>query len=134
MNPRGRLAAPLLFAALVVATLAVLVLSQGARTKLVVDQIDLSNEFRPAEGERAAIEFRLTEDEDSATLVVIDSDDETVEVLIEDEPLGDFEIHRFRWDGAGAARGAYRVRLRLESLGRELVLPEKIDLRPARDG
>ena len=134
MNPRGRLAAPLLFAALVVATLAVLVLSQGARTKLVVDQIDLSNEFRPAEGERAAIEFRLTEDEDSATLVVIDSDDETVEVLIEDEPLGDFEIHRFRWDGAGATPGAYRVRLGLESLGRELVLPEKIDLRPARDG
>jgi len=126
---RGRLVAPLLFAAIVVATLAVLVLSQSARTRLVVDQIELTNSFRPAEGDEARIRFRLTQDEDSGTVEVIDADDATVAVLAEDQPLGDFEIHRFSWDGAVAPEGAYRVRLSLDSLGREIVLPEQIDLK-----
>ncbi|HEX6117465.1 MAG TPA: hypothetical protein VFY99_10220 [Solirubrobacterales bacterium] len=134
MSPRGRFVAPLLFAAIVVATLAVLVLSQTARTQLVVDQIELTNIVRPAEGEHAKIEFRLTEDEASGTVEVVDADDETVEVLAEDEPLGDFEFHRFRWDGAGAEPGVYRVRVTLDSLGREIVLPEQIVLKPGRDG
>ncbi len=134
MSARGRLVAPLLFAAIVVAALAVLVYSQSARTRLVVDQIELTNILRPAKGEQARIEFRLTEDEKSATVEVIDADDETVDVLAADEPLGDFQIHRFQWDGDGAAPGAYRVRLTLDSLGREIVLPERIDLKPAGDG
>jgi hypothetical protein len=134
MSPRGRFVAPLLFAALVVASLAVLALSQNARSRLVVDQIELRNSFNPDAGERAQIVFRLTEDEPNATLEVIDSGDETVEVLLEDEPLGDFEIHRFDWDGAAAEPGAYRVRLTLDSLDREIVLPERIELEPGNDG
>ena len=134
MSARGRYVAPLLFAVLVAATLAVLVLSQGARTSLVVDQIELSNDLTLAKGERATIRFRLTQDEPSATIEVIDADDETVAVLAEDEPLGDFEIHRYFWDGEGAERGEYRVRLTLEGLDREIVLPEEIDVRPDRDG
>ena len=134
MGSRGKLVAPLLFAAIVVATLAVLVLSQSARTRLVVDQIELTNEFRPSEGGSAKIVFRLTEDEESGTVEVIDADDATVAVLAEDEPLGDFQIHRFSWDGADGEEGVYRVRLTLDSLGREIVLPEQIDLKPAPDG
>jgi hypothetical protein len=130
----GRFVAPLLFAVLVGATLAILVLSQDARTSLVVDQIELSNELDPAKGPRAAIRFRLTQDEGSATVEVIDADEGTVAVLAEEEPLGDFEIHRFHWDGEGADPGIYRVRLTLEGLDREIVLPEAIDVRPNRDG
>jgi hypothetical protein len=133
MSPGGRLAAPVLFAALVVATLAVLAVTQNARSRLVVDQIELTNAFRPDRGERAAIRFRLTEDEEDATVEVIDSDDDVVATLAA-EPLGDFEIHRFRWDGGAEEAGAYRVRLTLESLDREVVLPEAIDLKRDRDG
>jgi hypothetical protein len=134
MSPRGRLLAPLLFAAIVVATLAVLAVSQQARTELVVDQIELTNAFRPAAGGEARIEFRLTQDESSATLEVLDGDDEVVAVLAQREELGDFEIHRFAWGGAGAEPGVYRVRLTLDSLGREIVLPEEIDLKASPDG
>lgn len=125
----GRLVAPLFFAAIVVATLAVLVVSQRARTQLVVDQVELTNAFNPARGQQARIRFRLTEDEPDGTVEVIDADDEVVDVLAADTELGDFEIHRFTWDGAGAEPGHYRVRLTLDSLGREIVLPEEIDVR-----
>ena len=134
MGSRARLLAPLLFAAIVAATLAVLVASQKARTKLVVDQVELTNVFRPSEGERADVEFRLTEDEESGTVEVVDADDEAVAVLAEDVELGDFEIHRFTWDGAGAEPGVYTVHLTLDSLGREIELPEEIDLKPGPDG
>jgi hypothetical protein len=123
-----------MFAAVVVATLGILVFSQRARTELVVDQIELTNDFRPTAGRAAEIEFRLTQDEASATVEVIDADDATAELLAEDEELGDFEIHRFTWDGEGAEPGVYRVRLTLDSLGREIVLPEEIDLKRAPDG
>jgi hypothetical protein len=126
--------APLFFAAIVVAALAVLLLSQRARTELVVDQIDLTNVFDPSRGQEAAIRFRLTENERNGTVEVIDADDEPVEALARDEPLGDFEIHRFRWDGGSAAPGDYRVRVTLDSLGREIVLPEEIDLKRDGDG
>jgi hypothetical protein len=134
VSPIGRLVAPLLFAVICAVTLAVLVFSQGARTKLVVDQIELTNRVNVAKDQRATIRFRLTEDEDEATVEVIDADDATVAVLQEGEPLGDFEIHRFRWDGEGAATGSYRVRLTLASLDREIVLPEAIELvdRPSK--
>ena len=137
MSPIGRLVAPLLFAVICAATLAVLFVSQGARTDLVVDQIELTNRVNLAKNERTAIRFRLTENEEDATVVVIDSDGETVAILQDGEPLGDFEIHRFRWDGEGAEPGTYRVRLTLASLNREIVLPEAIevvDRAPKSDG
>ena len=123
-----------MFAVVVAATLGILAFSQRARTELVVDQVELTNEFRPTAGRTAEIEFRLTQDETSATVEVIDSDDATADILAEDEKLGDFEIHRFSWDGEGAEPGAYRVRLTLDSLGREIVLPEEIDLKRAPHG
>lgn len=134
MSPIGRFAAPFLFVLICATTVAVLVVAQGARTKLVVDQVELTNRFDPARDQRATIRFRLTEDADDATVEVIDSDGGTVTVLQDGGPLGDFEIHRFRWDGEGAPEGVYRVRLMLASLDREIVLPEQIDLRSQADG
>ena len=134
MSPIGRLVAPLLFALICAAAIGVLVVSQGARTELVVDQIELTNRFDPAKDQRAAIRFRLTEDEGDATVEVIDADDEVIAVLQDGGTLGDFEIHRFRWDGEGAEAGGYRVRLTLASLDREIVLPEQIELRSSGDG
>ncbi len=65
-------------------------------------------------------------------MLVVDEDGRMVETLAEDEPLGDYEIHRFRWAvGRGVEEGSYRVRLILDSLGRELYLPEQIDVRSA---
>lgn len=125
----GRVAA-VLFAVLVGAAIAALVISQNVRSRLVVDQVEMSNELDPAGERPARIRFRLTEDEESATVVVVDGERDVVDVLVEEAPLGDYEIHRFRWAPArGIDEGAYRVRLTLDSLERELLLPEEIDVR-----
>ena len=126
--------AAICFAVLVVATVAVLAVTRSVRSSLIVDQIDLRNEFDPSAGQHALIRFRLTRDEDRATVEVIDRRGATVDTLLEGRPLGDYEIHRFRWDGERADPGSYEVPLTLESLGREIVLPEEIDLRRAGDG
>ncbi|MGI8462522.1 MAG: hypothetical protein ACR2OC_12975 [Solirubrobacterales bacterium] len=134
LSARGRLLAPALFALIVVAAVAILALSQSVRGRLVVDQVELTNEFRPPQ--EATIVFRLTEDESDATIEVIDANGEVVDTLLEGEPLGDYEIHRLRWDGSGAAPPAgYRVRLDLASLGRVVILPEEIDMtKPSAGG
>jgi hypothetical protein len=127
----GRIAA-ILFAVLAGATVLVLVISHNVRSRLVVDQVEISNQLDPAADHPARIRFRLTEDEERATVAVVDRDGSVVETLAEDRPLGDYEIHRFRWAvGRGVEKGTYRVRLTLASLDRELVLPEEIDVRPA---
>jgi hypothetical protein len=123
--------AALCFAVLLAATVAALALAQSVRSRLVVDQVEISNRFDPSAGERARIRFRLTEDEDRATVEVLDRRGATVDTLVAGEPLGDYEIHRLRWDGRGAEPGTYEIRLRLETLGREVVLGEEIDLRRA---
>jgi hypothetical protein len=125
----GRIAA-VLFAVLVAAAIVVLVISQNVRSRLVVDQVEISNELDPAGERRATIRFRLTEDEESATVAVVDRDGVVVEVLADEAPLGDYEIHRFRWaPGREIDEGTYRIRLTLDSLERELALPEVIDVR-----
>jgi hypothetical protein len=109
----------------------VLVISQNVRSRLVVDQVEITNELDAAGDRPARIRFRLTEDEESATVAVVDRDG-LVETLAEDEPLGDYELHRFRWaPGPEVDEGTYRVRLTLDSLDRELLLPERIDVRAA---
>jgi hypothetical protein len=126
----GRISA-ILFAVLVAATGIVLVVSQNVRSRLIVDQVEITNELDPEADRPAGIRFRLTEDEESATVAVVDRDG-LVETLAEDVALGDYEIHRFRWDpGPELDEGTYRVRLTLDSLDRELLLPEKIDVRTA---
>lgn len=123
--------AALCFAVLAAATIAALVVSQNVRSSLIVDKIELTNRFDPSHRERARIRFRLTEVEERATVEVIDEEEVVVETLLEGEPLGDFEIHRLRWNPRGERLpdGDYRVRLTLRSLDREIVLPERIVLR-----
>jgi hypothetical protein len=126
----GRIAAAL-FAVLVVAAAVVLVVTQNVRDRLVVDQVEISNALDLGGDRPARIRFRLTENEESGTLAVVRHGD-VVETLAEDEPLGDYEIHRFRWEGSPDLEpGSYRVRLTLDSLDRELLLPEEIDVRNA---
>jgi hypothetical protein len=128
----GRIAAAL-FAVLVAATVVVLVVSQNVRSGVVVDQVEVTNELVAGQGRAAKVRFRLTEDEPRGTVEVLDEDREVVATLAEAEPLGDYEIHRFRWTpGPDAKPGSYRVRLALDSLDREIVLPEEVDVR--RDG
>lgn len=134
---RARLVAPVLFAVLFAASAAVLLASQEVRGRLIVDRVAVTGAFEPSAGEKAKVRFRLTEDEDRASVTIIGDDGESVAELARDEPLGDYEIHRFRWGGAGAvAPGRYEVRLTLASLDRELVLGPGIELRgPAgKDG
>lgn len=123
--------AAILFAIIVAATAVLLVISQNVRDRLVVDQVEITN--RLVVGERPVrIRFRLTEDEDRATLAVVDRRGDVVETLAEDEPLGDYEIHRFRWDGTSdLEKGTYRIRLTLGSLERRLLLPEEVDVEVA---
>lgn len=124
----GRIAA-ILFAVLVAASVVVLVVTQNVRDRLVVDQVEITNELEPGSGRPARIRFRLTEDEERATVAIVRKG-EVVQTLAEDEPLGDYEIHRFRWAGEPDLEpGSYRVRLTLDSLDRELLLPEEIDVR-----
>lgn len=126
----GRIAS-IVFAVLVASAAAILVITQNIRDRLVVDQVEISNELVAGGGRPAGIRFRLTEDERRATLAVVRHGD-VVETLAEDEPLGDYEIHRFRWSPPRDVKpGSYRVRLTLDSLGRELFLPEEIDVRSA---
>lgn len=124
----GRIAA-ILFAVLVVASVAVLAATQSVRNRLVVDQVEITNDLDPRAGRPVRIRFRLTEDEERATLAVIRAG-EVVDTLAQDEPLGDYEIHRFRWRvDPELEPGPYRVRLTLESLDREVLLPEVVDVR-----
>jgi hypothetical protein len=123
-------ASAILFAVVVAAAAVVLVVTQNVRDRLVVDQVEITNEIDPGGERPARIRFRLTEDEERATVAVIDRRGRVVETLAEDEPLGDYEIHRFRWaPEPDLDPGSYRVRLTLDSLGRRFLLPEEIDVR-----
>lgn len=134
MGTSGRLVAPLFFAVLVAATIAVLVLSQNIRSSLLVDRVEISKRVNPEAEKRARVSFRLTENESAGTVEVIDGEDEVVATLADEEALGDFEIHRFYWDGGGAPPGVYRVRLSLDSHDREIDFDREIELVDGRDG
>lgn len=124
------------FAVLVAASLTALVATQQIRSgPLILDEVEIDHRLRPPE--RARIRFRLTEDEPRASVEIIDSADSAVATLAENVFLGDYEIHRFSWRGRGPGGGRlppghYRVRVRLGSLDRVIVLPGRIKLRRPR--
>lgn len=124
------------FAVLVAASLTALVATQQIRSgPLILDEVEVDHRLRPPK--RARILFRLTEDEPRATVEIIDSADSAVATLAEEVFLGDYEIHRFSWRGRGPGgerlpRGHYRVRVRLSSQDRVIVLPGRLKLRRPR--
>lgn len=130
---------PLLFATVLAATIAAFALTQAMRSQpAVLDEVELSPSFRPEDGHRATIRFRLTREDARVTVEVIDAEDDTVATVIEDQPLGDYEIHRFRWDGRTdrgeiVAPGRYGVRVILGELDRRILLPGQIRARRGRD-
>lgn len=121
------------FAVMVCATVVALAVTQKMRSGApILDEVAIGNELRPPE--RIRIRFRLTEDEPAASVEIIDRLGEPVATLAEDAFLGDYEIHRFTWRGRGSggshlSPGVYRVRVRLETLDRTIVLPGMIKLR-----
>ncbi len=141
--PRRRLdAAAVLFALLVVATLAAFAYAQRAkRDPQIIDHFKIAGEntnaFTPAGPchRRIRLKFRTTTSND-ATVEIIRPGGEVVRKLAEGSFLKRYSYHAYHWDGKDDAGkilpvGRYRMRVALEDEGRELTLPGTIRLFPA---
>lgn len=139
--PRRKVdAAAVVFALLVVVTLAAFAYAQRAkRDPLLIDRVEIgprkSNVFLP-EGPCARrsikLRFRTTTSND-ATVEVIRPGGEVVRVLAEDAFLKRYSYNVFHWDGRGEGGsveppGRYRLRVLLSGEDRSLVLPGTIRL------
>jgi hypothetical protein len=128
----ARVLVPVLFAALVLATLAAFVVAQRVkRGGLVLDRVKVTHGFTPNGNgitDRARFRFRLTRP-DEADVQIIDRDDDLVRTIASDRALRSYHYYVFRWDGRTdigdpAPRGKYRIRVVLRNQGRTIV-PEK---------
>jgi len=141
MSRRKVDAAAVVFALLVIATLAAFAYSQRLkRDPQVVDKFKIAGEhtnaFTPAGPchRRIRLKFRTTTSND-ATVQVIKPGGEVVRTLARTTFLKRYRYHTYHWDGqddAGTIQpvGRYRLRVRLEDEGRELTLPGTIRLYP----
>jgi hypothetical protein len=143
MPPRRASAAGLVFALLVLATVAAFAWSQRLkRDPLVLDHVTFGiaagHTFTPNEGCRVhheRISFRITLS-DHATVQVIRPGGRLVFTLARDRYLPRYNFFTFYWDGrdrAGriAPPGRYKLRVKLLAQERNLVLPGTIRLRRA---
>jgi hypothetical protein len=143
MPPRRVSAAGLVFALLVLATVAAFAFSQRLkRDPLVLDHVNFTTAtgqaFRPSGScpsgpER--IEFRVTRS-DHATVQVIRPGGMLVLTLARDRYLAGYNFFTFHWDGRGRGGGivppgSYKLRVELLAQERNLVLPGTIRLRRA---
>lgn len=139
-KPVSRAAAAVVFALLVLATVAAFAYSQRQkREPLVVDKVKIGvgtqKAFTPngdCRRDNVRIRFRTTIS-DQGTVQVIKPGGRTVLTLARDEFLKRYTIHTYYWDGrqrsAGVAPpGRYKVRVKLLGEGRTLVLPGAIKL------
>ncbi len=141
MPPRRVSAAGLVFALLVLATVAAFAFSQRLkRDPLVLDHVTLGTAagraFRPS-GRCATgperIHFRVTHS-DYATVQVIRPSGGLVFTLASDRYLKGYHFFTFYWDGRGldgaiAPPGRYKLRVKLLTQERNLLLPGTIRLR-----
>lgn len=139
--PRRRIdAAAVVFALLVVATLAAFAYAQRVkRDPLVVDRVEIgtpkSNAFAPGTRCRSHIKLRFrTTTSNDGTVEIIRPGGEVVRVLARHRFLKRYSYHVLHWNGRNGAGvvqppGRYRMRVRLEDEGRELTLPGTIRLR-----
>ena len=142
MPPRRVSAAGLVFALLVLATVAAFAWSQRLkRDPLVLDRVTFGVKGRPFEpsggcGARSErIKLRVTTT-DHATVQVIRPDGALVFTLASDRYLPRYNYFTFFWDGRSgtggiAPPGRYKLRVRLLGQERVLVPPGTIHLRSA---
>jgi hypothetical protein len=145
MHRRKADAAAVVFALLVVATLAAFAYAQRVkRDPLLVDRVEIghpkSNGFAPKGqcNRRIKLKFRTTTS-NQGTVQVIRPGGELVSVLAKKKFLKRYTLHTYFWDGkneAGVVQpvGRYRMRVLLEDEGRELTLPGTIRLEKSRPG
>jgi hypothetical protein len=125
---------------LVIATIAAMFVTQRVRRHgLVLDKIKVTETFTPddEEGDRAVIRFRLTRAE-TVDITVLDSNDDEIATVVEDEPHSDHKLLRFYWngfedDGEPAPPGTYSLRIFLEGRHRTITPSETITLVPPED-
>ncbi|HVC06239.1 MAG TPA: hypothetical protein VND98_01460 [Solirubrobacterales bacterium] len=131
MPPRRASAAGLVFALLVLSTVAAFAWSQRLkRDPLLLDQVKFGVHGLPFEpsgscgARRERIEFRITTT-DHATVQVIRPGGALVLTLARDRYLPRYNYYTFYWDGrdrAGALAPAGRYKLRVRLLGQERIL------------
>jgi flagellar hook assembly protein FlgD len=133
-----RYLAGILLAVVVVAALASLAVIQEARQRgEVLDLVEVTRTFSPANGERARIEWRQRSSSDDAVVRIIDRAGDPVRTLLDGGPLaGDDTQQVFSWGGRDdsgrpAEPGAYRIEILLRDLDREIV-PEQSRMRLVR--
>ncbi len=132
------LLAPVLFAALVVGTVAALIATQQARrVSVVLDLVQATDVFTPdrdGRDDRARIRFRSRRPAEDAAVRIIDRDGDVVRTLLDGEPLaGGDKRYVFGWGGrtdAGgpAPAGTYRIQILIREDDREIVPEERIRL------
>lgn len=145
-KPVSRTAAAVVFALLVLATVAAFAYSQRQkREPLVIDRVTIGvgeqQAFTPngdCRRDNIRLRFRTTIS-DQGTVQVIRPGGRTVVTLARDEFLKRYSIHTYFWDGrqrgGGIARpGRYKLRVRLLGDDRTLVLPGAIKLHRAAPG
>ena len=134
--------APVIFAVLIVVTIAAMFVTQRVRRHgLVLDKIKVTETFTPngdGEADKAVIRFRLTRAE-TVDIDVLDSDDRPVGTITDHEPHSDHKLLRFYWTGIGdngelAPPGTYSLRIFLEGRNRTITPSETISLVSTQDG
>lgn len=133
MSPQNRVLAPLLFAVLLLATLAAFVLVEDERDHpKIIERDTVTPPYAEVCPDRLpslmAVEFTITRGEAHATVVVVDDKDRLVKTLASDIELADDSRQEFEWDATDAdgnpvPPGRYRIRLQLGDLDRDLPLP-----------
>jgi hypothetical protein len=127
---------PILFAILVLATLAAFGIAQKIkRTGRVLDRVQVTREMTPdgdGVNDVARVRFRLGRP-DRTDVQIINSDDEVVRTLAFNRSLESYRFYAFLWDGFAdtgvrAPSGPYRLRVVLREQGRTLTPSPKIEL------
>lgn len=120
---------------MVVAALASLAVIQEARQRgEVLDLVEATDSFSPAEGQRARIEWRQRRASDDAVVRIIDRAEAPVRTLLDGGSLaGDDTVQVFHWNGRTdsgdlAPPGLYRIEILLRDQDREIV-PERSAIR-----
>ena len=123
----SRLLVPFLVAALVLGSVAALLITRELRRgDDVVNSVKVTNRFSPADEDAGAvrIRFELTDPDRDVVIEVIDSDQAVTKTIAESRALAAGE-QRFEWDGrteagALAPEGRYRLRIALGEQDREV--------------